>query len=149
MTLRDIFDKIFAEKGLQGSVICKVLSVQGDIVEVEPLDGTASFSARLQADEVAGLKLTPADNSIVIVAFSNKNNVPYVALFSRIKKAEMIVQEKIKIANQTASLGSLLQNLISAIEDLTVPTPAGPSGVPVNILQFTAIKTQLQNLLES
>jgi hypothetical protein len=40
-----------------------------------------------------------------------------------------------------------LEKLISAIEKLTVPTGVGPSGTPINIAEFTAIKAKLSSIL--
>jgi len=54
-------------------------------------------------------------------------------------------------ANEPAALGntlkSKLEDLTDAIINLTVPTPAGPSGQPINRPQFEAIKGQLQQIL--
>ncbi len=57
---------------------------------------------------------------------------------------------KVKIANQLYTLNGLLQDLITQIKAITVicAAPASPSSVPVNVAAFTAIATQLQNLLE-
>jgi len=41
----------------------------------------------------------------------------------------------------------LLEDLCSACSSITVPTPAGPSGIPVNAAQFTVIKGQLKSTL--
>lgn len=41
---------------------------------------------------------------------------------------------------------SFLSDLLSAIEKLTVPTATGPSGIPINIAAFTALKTKLDSL---
>jgi len=54
-------------------------------------------------------------------------------------------------ANEAGVLGttlkSLLEQIIDAINTITVPTPAGTSGTPVNAPQFIAIKSQLQTML--
>lgn len=42
---------------------------------------------------------------------------------------------------------SLMEELISAICALTVPTPNGPSGTPINSAQFQAVKAKLQTAL--
>lgn len=57
---------------------------------------------------------------------------------------------KVKIANSTTDLNTLLQNLIAQIEALTVicATPGSPSSVPVNAAAFATIATQLGTLLE-
>lgn len=45
------------------------------------------------------------------------------------------------------TLVSLLEQLISAINSLTVLTPHGPSGTPVNAAQFSQIKSKLKTML--
>lgn len=44
-------------------------------------------------------------------------------------------------------LKDLLNQLLNAIEQLTVPTPAGPSGVPNNMASFTTIQNKLEEIL--
>jgi hypothetical protein len=54
-------------------------------------------------------------------------------------------------ANEPAVLGETLKGLLGetmdAINALTVPTPAGPSGTPVNAAQFASIKARLTQAL--
>ena len=45
------------------------------------------------------------------------------------------------------TLKGLLEQLIGAINSLTVPTPHGPSGTPLNSAQFNSIKSQLSKIL--
>jgi len=45
------------------------------------------------------------------------------------------------------TLKGLLEEIIDAINALTVPTPAGASGTPVNAPQFSAIKQRLSQIL--
>ncbi len=46
------------------------------------------------------------------------------------------------------SLKTILDDLITQITMITVPTGVGPSGVPINSAAFTAIKTRLNNVLK-
>lgn len=57
---------------------------------------------------------------------------------------------KILLKNGGDSLNDILQDLITAIENLTVlcATPGNPSGPPVNIADFVTIGTRLGDLLE-
>lgn len=54
-------------------------------------------------------------------------------------------------ANEPAVLGATLKGLLEetmdAIKAITVPTPSGPSGTPVNFAQFDSIKARLQQAL--
>lgn len=52
------------------------------------------------------------------------------------------------INSNTESLASVLSDLIGEIVTLTVPTPSGPSGVPVNAPQIAAIQARLNQVLE-
>jgi hypothetical protein len=56
-------------------------------------------------------------------------------------------------ASEAAVLGDtlkgLLDELIDAIAALTVPTSVGPSGTPVNVAQFQAIKARWQRFLST
>ena len=53
------------------------------------------------------------------------------------------------IKRSTESLKKIISDLIDQINILTVTTPMGPSGVPINITAFTAIKNRLPNLFEN
>ena len=53
----------------------------------------------------------------------------------------------VKINANGKNLGTVLQNLISHIELLTVPTGTGPSGVPVNVADFISDGVDLGMLL--
>jgi hypothetical protein len=59
------------------------------------------------------------------------------------------VESVVKIASASESLHAILNDLITAITLITVPTPAGPSGVPVNAATFNSILTRLSNLLSA
>ncbi len=65
-----------------------------------------------------------------------------------IKDSEIsIVSGKVEIKG-LESLKTILDDLITQITMLTVPTGVGPSGVPINSAAFTAIKTRLNNVLK-
>lgn len=57
---------------------------------------------------------------------------------------------KIEIANNSESLGNVLGDLISAIKAIThnVTAVGAPTGPPINIAQFIAIETRLQQFLD-
>ena len=52
----------------------------------------------------------------------------------------------IEIKNKTQSLGTIMQELLTEIMALNVPTGTGPSGTPINTPKFTAIQTKLKGL---
>lgn len=53
-----------------------------------------------------------------------------------------------KISKSGINLKEVLDGLIDQIKLITVPTPAGPSGVPVNAAAFDVIKSQLDQILK-
>lgn len=54
----------------------------------------------------------------------------------------------ISIKNNASSLKMIIDKLIDGITRLTVTTPSGPSGPPINVAEFTALKTELLTLLK-
>jgi hypothetical protein len=111
--------------------------------DVEPLDGGAAmFDVRLRAaldNERGGLVLLPAVGSTVLVSAINDNwNFPYVAMVSEV--------DLVSVKTQQESLKTLLNDILTAIQQLTVPTPAGPSGVPINLASFQQYNARLDNL---
>lgn len=58
-----------------------------------------------------------------------------------------ITASSFKLNTPSESLFDLLNDLLTAIQLITVPTPAGPSGVPVNAATFSTLATRLSNLL--
>jgi hydrogenase maturation factor len=53
-----------------------------------------------------------------------------------------------KLNRGQSGLLKTLRDLCAALEQLTVSTAMGPSGVPINIAEFTRIKQDLNNWLE-
>jgi hypothetical protein len=58
------------------------------------------------------------------------------------------MDDKFKISAGGKNLLTELNNLIDEIGKITVTTPMGPSGVPINLTQITKIKTTLGELLK-
>ena len=111
--------------------------------DVEPLDGGADmFDVRLRAaldTERGGLVLLPTVGSTVLVSAINDNwNFPYVAMVSEV--------DLITVKTQQESLKTLLNDFLGAVQQLTVTTPAGPSGVPINLAAFQQLAARLNNL---
>jgi hypothetical protein len=52
----------------------------------------------------------------------------------------------VKLQHGNESLGSILNELLNQMMALTVPTNAGPSGVPLNMQNLTTIQQRLNNL---
>ena len=123
--------------------------------------------------EVEGLNVnTPSDapnfsgKNILLdsdrILFNTKNNGS-IGIFSSnniaLSSVTSVVVESpsIKIGSNNAeesmvlgdTLKGLLEELINAINALTVPTPVGPSGPPINAPQFSGISAKLQTMLSA
>ena len=103
-----------------------------------------------------GWYIIPKNESIVLVSRIDTGTRLRVSMFSEIDKvictigeAEFTVTPKgYKLNRAGSGLLKTLTDLCAAIEKLTVPTAMGPSGVPINIAEFTKIKQDLKNYLE-
>lgn len=76
------------------------------------------------------------ENSVLM----NEDNVKVIAKKFNVGNGD----EQMVLGN---TLVSLLEQLISAISSLTVLTPHGPSGTPINAAQFSQIKNKLTTIL--
>lgn len=78
----------------------------------------------------------------------------YTAEFSKdktcFKKDQLTFQmeKKFKIEAEGKNLKTELENVLKALEKLTVTTPMGPSGIPINVADFTNAKMNLNQILE-
>ncbi len=106
-------------------------------------------------DNASGMVLYPADNSNVIVAQIDGPCKYAIIRYSEITKAVITVDNTVftmtnagyKIERGSVSLTSIMQNILNHIMALTVTTPSGPSGVPINLSSFTSDLSDLNNLL--
>jgi hypothetical protein len=87
-------------------------------------------------------------------------NEESVELKDQFENSILMNEDNVKISAKKVNVGdgneqmvlgntlvSLLEELISAINSLTVLTPHGPSGTPINAAQFTKIKSKLKTML--
>lgn len=122
--------------------------------------------------EKQGFCFIPKIGSMVMVARIADSEQLFVSLFSEVEKVLMtsgslevtVDQGKVEvkkgnstfkqteagftITRNNEGLKKILQDLITAITQITVPTGVGPSGMPINAAAFTAIKTRLNTFLE-
>jgi len=120
-------------------------------------DDLEIFEVRLNANEESGIGVVniPVEGSNVLISYINKNKA-FVSLCAEVEKtiitysSGLIIEasEKISIKNNGADLKTELDKLLNGISALTVPTAFGPSGTPINVATFTAVKTNLNLLLE-
>ncbi|MGC8825228.1 MAG: hypothetical protein ACP5PZ_11670 [Bacteroidales bacterium] len=125
---------------LQGTVTA--VDTQSRTCTVRPANGADIPSCLLQGayGSTRGWLLVPRIGSKVVVGFLSPNEAA-VLLTSEI--------ERIQLTAAGESLQTLLIDLCAAIEQLTVSTPAGPSGTPLppTIEAVTQLKQRIQNFI--
>lgn len=114
---------------------CEVIALEDEVSNDHMVIRDVMFQAG--GSSSSGVTLVPKVDSIVMVSFL-KDSTAFISLTSKV--------EKIDIKNDEEDLKGLLTDLISAIEQLTVPTGVGPSGVPINATAFSQIKQRLSKL---
>lgn len=138
----------------------KIKSIDGTKCSI--LIGQLELSdVRLRAvinNEDDKILVTPKVGSQVLVADLSGGNYRDLAVmkYSEVEKIEIKVANmevvvnggKISIKNASQNLYDLLVELIDAINALTVTTATGPSGTPINAVQFSAVKTKLGQLMQ-
>lgn len=110
---------------------------------VETAEGLTFYDVRLRSvvdGSGNGLVVYPTSGSPVLVGRIGKSNQLYVIASSKV--------DYFTLKTENESLKLILSDLLDAIGQITVPTPAGASGVPVNVAAFTAIKQRLELLLK-
>lgn len=119
-------------------------------------DGHQLFLVQLKAlkDTTDGVVYIPTEGTTVQIL-----QLPYpdwmVIAAEQIDKAivkigsttHTITADGYSIARGDETLKKLLNDLLTAITQLTVPTPAGVSSPPVNISDFQQIQQRISNLL--
>jgi hypothetical protein len=133
---------------IEGVMLCAVsaatdkvlwLPKEGSHVVIGSVDGPGNWIL-LKSSEVTKVLITIANTQCTISEAGVK-----IESGTTVIEVESII----KIATASESLHAILNDLITAITLITVPTPAGPSGVPVNAATFNTILTRLSNLLSA
>ena len=130
----------------QASVMpAKVLAVDGLTIDVETVNGLLLYGVRLGASDKPQHYAVPQKGSWVLItpllqqdsyaAFLSEHPVTYT----------LYAEEKFSINTSTDSLRSIFADLLSAIEQLNVSTPSGPSSTPNNIQSFSEIKKRVND----
>jgi hypothetical protein len=147
---REIFQNIVGTKKVSG-MTCKVMKVSGYEVEAEPLREAPLLNdirIKVNLENDNGITIIPVVGSAIFVVFADEDS-PFIALYSDIQEIKYKINGKFTLSNTSGNLGQIIEDLIAAIEKLTVTTGVGPSGVPINLAEFTGIKTRLKNLLNT
>jgi hypothetical protein len=135
------------------------IPVIGSFVAIGKLEANGDEQCVLMCSEVSKLILKTVDGlSIEIDSkfIMNTADGVEVKFDSAIRLRELagamieIKDSKLKLANNVDSLGSILGDLILAINAIQVTTPAGASTPPLlNAIQFEAISARLNLLLDA
>jgi len=132
----------------QELVFTPAVESEVDGLNVNTPDEAKNFSGKnilLDSDRI----LFNTKNNGSIGIFSS-NNIALSSVTSVIVESPSIkigsnnAEESMVLGNK---LEALLDELITAINAMTVPTPVGPSGPPINAPQFSGIKAKLKTML--
>jgi len=55
---------------------------------------------------------------------------------------------KISVANELTSLNDIISGINDACKKITVPTPSGTSGIPINLAEFEAVSANIKLLMK-
>lgn len=114
------------------------------LCDVQPADAGAPELLDVQLRAVddgsaAGFVLWPVVNSPVLVGLvDNDPNNCFVVMVSQV--------ETFTLSTATDSAGQWLGDLCTALGQLTVTTPGGPSGPPINLAAFQTLAQRAANL---
>ena len=130
--IRESIKKIVGNESIT-SFPCKVIAVNDNLCDVEPVSGDAEIlDVRLQPSNVAGIYIKPKTDSIVYVTELNVDNF-FVTLYSEIEEIELggdtyggltitpELQENLDKNN------SLIQALLNIISGSPIPEPGNGS----------------------
>jgi uncharacterized membrane protein len=148
-------------------------SFYGEVVKVDEEDRTCDvkvgnivrkkvllylvYDPEKKAPPKKGWWIVPKVESVVLVTRVDAAGTRLrVSMFSEIDRVVCTTGETefsvgkdgYKLNRGESGLLKTLRDLCAALEQLTVTTAMGPSGVPINIAEFTRIKQDLNNWLE-
>ena len=138
-----------------------------DYIDVTTHDGTMYPEVRKRSniDGKKGIVITPVKKSFVIVTRIQGSNSLFMSMVSEIESVKITLENheikldkdglainmssgKYDIKNDQENLKSLISDLISEIEKITVTTGTGPSGTPINIVQLQQIGQRVTKLFK-
>ena len=151
-------DQYMANKKIYGQ-ICKVIFVDENqrLCDVTPINGDSDREVRIQAslNLTEGVYIKPKVGSYVLIDYINIETGVITSyseiedvVIKTVNSGEIRIFDKILIKNNNEDLKSIMNDILTAIQQITVPTPSGTSGVPVNAAEFSSINTRINNLLE-
>jgi len=138
----------------------EVVSVSGEVCSVR-IGNLELADVRLKSvvdGENEQLLITPEVGSFVLVADLSNGQYRDLAVvkYSKVSAINIrttnnfevvITDGKISVKNSGYSLKKAFDDIIDAIGRLTVTTGVGPSGIPINKVEFDTVKQKLDKLL--
>ncbi len=137
------------QEGIIEGVLLGAVSSTTDAIMVVPKEGSHVVIGSVDGPG-NWILLKPSEITKVLITIANSQCTVSESLI-KIESGNTVIEVEslIRIATASESLHGILNDLITAITLITVPTPAGPSGVPVNAASFNTIVTRLSNLLSA
>ena len=163
-SIRDAIKAIAAGQQTVTVEACTITAVDwaARTCDCSPEDGPDLYDVRLRAqrgtDSATGLYGKPAVGAAALVALVDGNPADaYLLACDRYTEwvlapdgqAELrITPDGFVLTRSGESLGALLQDLLAAIQQLTVTTALGPSGPPINLPAFDTLSNRFQTLFK-
>jgi hypothetical protein len=161
MTIAEAIQKL-GPKPANGLLLGEVISIQGILVEVQPLDGSAAIlDARLACSDGDGILVTPKIGSLVACS---DGDIPVVVLFSEITSFKVKIQGQemtldnqalqlngfLSIQSQNASLKNCIDELIDFILQIQVFNPiiGNSTLLPALAPQLLALKSKFATFIK-
>lgn len=144
-------------------IAAKVVAVSQSYAtcDVQDQDGVVLYDVRLRAatdGETSGHVCLPDVGAWVLIANLDGAQAWAVVATEKLSKYSVEIEtsllemdeDGVKIQRGADDLKSVLSDLLSALEVLTVTcaAPGSPSTPPVNLASFTTLKTRVNNLLK-
>ncbi len=155
-TLKEVFNELGKNSEEVYFKIGKIKTVENGMSDIEMLDGTADVLEAPYQFPNNSVKITPKIGSKCLVGFLDKNN-GYLVAVEEIEKVEILLEgtkvlldkQGIVAERNGQNLGNLIDQLVMAIQNLVIDTPAGPGAVnAASKVVLNNLKTQFKQVLK-
>ena len=151
--IQSLFIELFEKNNNAQVLPATVESVQKSTCTVVFENGLKMEDVRLRAvddENKNGLLVLPKVGSSVLVSLiGNDINSLYVLGYSIVQDCNFEIEGKFLFKNKDTDLLSLFEKILDEIIRITVPTPAGVSGVPNNSQALLGLKNEIKKLLKN
>lgn len=155
-SIKRIVDQSIPVQVVAGKVVSTDTQAMTCQVAVEGRPTRYDVRLRAVVSDDTGLVAVPKAGSMVLVAMvDNMPQSSFVVATSELEKLQAtignsyveVTAQGMMLKRGGESLKKLLSDTYAAIQAMTVTTPAGPSGPPINMADFVSLQTRLNNLL--